>query len=150
MKAPNLLRKKELFVAESHIEATEWEGYDPERHDIWQDEVTRLWGVYYKLVDRTVRAPVIRHSRSEYKHYRRPIVIAMIPGDVLSMRLKGRRAKGAVYSETFEDIFAWMAQRAALRAMSKKRVDKAARKSLKKAKRFSPTNTSRSNGGSAS
>jgi hypothetical protein len=124
-----MIKKKTILFYGTHDECAEWPKYNPKRHDIVRDGED--WCVINKSVDRTIRKPITRICRTPYKHYRRPIVVTLKPGDMLEMRLKGRRMR---YSEPLDEIFAWMAQREALRAIARKRAAKAAKKKARAAK----------------
>jgi hypothetical protein len=124
-----MIKKKTILFYGTHDECAEWPKYNLKRHDIVRDGED--WCVINKSVDRTIRKPITRICRTPYKHYRRPIVVSLKPGDTLEMRLKGRRMR---YSEPLDEIFGWMAQREALRAMARKRAAKAAKKKARAAK----------------
>jgi hypothetical protein len=130
-----MITKKTILFYGTHEECLEWKKYNPKRHDILKDNeqgaVCSDYCIINKSVDRTIRKPITRICRTPYRHYRRPIVVTFKPGDMLEMRLKGRRMR---YSEPLDEIFGWMAQREALRAIARKRAAKAAKKKARAAK----------------
>ena len=68
--------------------------------------------------------PIIRRSRSPFAHYRKRIVMAFEPGDVVAMRLERTRTwyRGTV-SGVFRQLIAWQveAKRREKRLARKKR-----------------------------
>lgn len=119
------LKKKELFIDSVREACTEWEGYDAAKHDILFDDVTDLWSVYRKSIDRTIRRPLSRETRFPFGHYKRKLIVSLIPGDLIEMRMKGKRLR---YSVEIDDVYRWLAQKHALAAIARKRALKAAKK----------------------
>lgn len=105
--------------------------FDETKHEVVQDPETRLWSVYYKPRDRTVKRPIKREGREPYSYGKdaRPIVITLLPGEMIETRLKGRR-KGHLI--TWHDLHGLLARRTALTAIAVKRAERKARRAQRR------------------
>lgn len=130
----NNLRRKELACGETRDIALDnyglslglitTEGIDFPDVEIVQDERTKMWQVFRKRQDRTVKHPVKRESRTDFGHYHRKLLLILEPGELITMRLKGQTSKRNL-SITWDDLFIYLNQCAARAAIAAR---KAARK----------------------
>lgn len=100
-------------------------------YDVEQDEVTRMWQVFRKRQDRTVKHPIKRESRTDFAHYHRKLILIIEPGEILSMRLKGQTSKRNL-SIMWDDLYRILADRHAKAVIAQR---KAARKAKQKGKK---------------
>jgi len=127
--------RKELSVGTTEAEAiASFPAFDPERHEVTQCPATKLFQVFNQrkpAFDPTIRKPVFRMTRADFRHYKRKVIVGIEPGDLISFRLKGTRKK------TFLEIdkaFAMALQWEAFATMAKKRAEKKARRQERKAR----------------
>jgi hypothetical protein len=67
-----------------------------------------------------LRKPISRRAVHEFAHYKRRIVVELLPGDVIAMRLE-RTPRTHAYSGRIEDIFRVLAQWYAIAERARKR-----------------------------
>lgn len=127
--------RKELSVGETREEAIEsFPQYNEGLHELVCCDETDLWQIFHrrKQHDPTIRKPLHRVTRSDFRHYRRKIVVGMLPGDLFSFRLKGTRKVTYVEIAT---VYQMALHREAFAAMNLKRAAKAKRKKERGTKR---------------
>jgi hypothetical protein len=124
--------RKELSVGTNEAEAiASFSDYDPARHECLRCSVTGLWQVFRRrvAVDRGIGKPVTRETRGDFRHYRRKIVVSLMPGDVLKFRLKGCKSSVVV---PIEKVYAAALQWQAFAEMNAKRIERAAKRKARR------------------
>lgn len=128
--------RRELSAGPTREEAIAlFPAFDPERHEVTQCAQTRIWQVFNirkPAFDPTIRKPIFRITRADFRHYRRKVVVGIEPGDVLTFRLKGTKTKTTV---AIDKVYAMALQWEAFSAMAEKRRAKIARRKERSAAR---------------
>jgi hypothetical protein len=112
--------------------------YDANKHDLEQDLQTKVWSIYHKrrASDRTIKRPISRVARAPYSNGygrdRRPVVVTLLPRELIETRLKGTRRR---YSISWDDLHAYLVRRHALAVLSAKQKERAARRKERQAQR---------------
>ncbi len=124
--------RRELFAAASVAECEAWEGFDATLHEIVFDAGTRIASVYRrrKPANRTIRTAITRELKKPFKHYKRALVISLLPTDEIRFRLKGCRDAVQV---DIEKLYQVALQWRAFRLMAEKRAARAAKRRARKA-----------------
>lgn len=125
--------RKELSAGATREDAIErCPGFDPEKHELVKCDVTHLWQVFHirkPRFDPTIRKPIFRITRANFRHYKRPVVVGIEPGDIITFRLKGTRKK---YAAPVEKLLSVVLGWEAFAAMNAKRAAKAAKRKARK------------------
>ena len=128
--------RKELAVGASKLDAIvnlvgAGTKFNPEKHEVSFDEATQLYSVFYKRrpFDRTCKRAITREARAPYRNgygkERRPVVVTLLPGELIETRLKGTRRR---YTVSWDDLHAYLVRRHALSVMRAKQSERAARR----------------------
>lgn len=133
--------RKELMVGETRdlaiggFEESRGIKFDETKHECLYDERTGLWSIYHRrrTSDHTIKRPISRVARAPYSNGygkdRRPVVITLLPRELIETRLKGTRRR---YCISWDDLHAHLVRRHALAVMNAKRAEKAARMKLRR------------------
>lgn len=137
--------RKELACGETRAQALdnlpahyyEGAGEIEARFDIVHDGLTGLWSVYHKRKPkRETWRPVTRVARGPYSNGygkdRRPVVITLLPRELIETRLKGTRRR---YTITWDDLHAYLVRRHALNVMRERQAKRAAARKARAAQR---------------
>lgn len=111
--------------------------FDHDKHEVIHDTQTGLWSVFYKRKPkRETWRPVTRVARTPYTNGygkdRRPVVVTLLPRELIETRLKGTRRR---YTITWDDLHAYLVRRHALNVMRARQADRVARAKARKAQR---------------
>lgn len=124
--------RRELSAGSTREEAIEnFADFNPEAHDVERCPETHMWQVFRKRgprFDPTIRKPLFRQTAANFRHYKRPIVVGLEPGDIITFRLKGTRTKSAA---PIDKLYAMALAWEAFAVMNAKRAAKAARRKTK-------------------
>lgn len=130
--------RRELSAGATPEEAIErFPEFDATKHEAVKCAETGIWQVFRirgKRFDPTIRKPLFRQTAANFRHYRRPVVVGLEAGDVLTFRLKGTRRK---YSAPIDKLFGVVLAWEAFAAMNAKRSAKAANRKARQARRSS-------------
>lgn len=125
--------RRELSAGATREEAIErFPQFDAEKHEATQCSETHVWQVFRirkPAFDPTIRKPLFRVTRANFRHYRRPVVVGIEPGDIITFRLKGTRKK---YAAPVEKLLSVVLGWEAFAAMNAKRAARAAKRKTKR------------------
>jgi len=134
--------RKELGVGQNReyaILSMPFNAFNPRKHEVVYDGSTQLWQVFNirRKNDRTCRRPITREARQPYSNGygkdRRPVVVTLLPREMIETRLKGRRTRHVI---SWDSLHQYLVRRDALAAVrAKKAARDAARKARREAKR---------------
>jgi len=127
--------RKELACGESAALACEifrnaGGQFDERKHELVYDEQTRLWSIYHRRKPkRETWRPVTRVARTPYANGygkdRRPVVVTLLPRELIETRLKGTRRR---YTISWDDLHAYLVRRHALNVMRTRQAERAAKR----------------------
>jgi len=136
--------RKELACGEDEADAiakfVEFRGepWNSDKFETVADALTGLVSVFHKRrqVDRTIKRAVTRESREPYANGygkdRRPVVVSLLPRELIETRLKGTRRR---YVISWDDLHAYLVRRHALALLSARQKAKADKRKAKLAAR---------------
>lgn len=127
--------RKELAAGETESQAIarfEDAGhyFDTQKFECLKDEQTGVWSVYHKRrPKRETWRPVTRVARTPYANGygkdRRPVVVTLLPRELIETRLKGTRRR---YTISWDDLHALLVRRHAFAVMRARQAEKAKRR----------------------
>src|SRR5438128_11357708 len=101
-----------------------WSEKAHEIFEVVHDPETKLFSVFrkHRRIDHTVRRPIRREGRRPYSYGKdaRPIVLTLLPGEVIDVRLKRRRNSHLI---SWHDLYAYVVRRDALAVVAQKRAE---------------------------
>lgn len=110
--------------------------FDEAKHEIVYDSGTTLFSIYHrrKPNDRSCKRPISRVASAPYSNARngrdrRPVVVTLLPRELIETRLKGTRRR---YSICWDDLHAYLVRRHALHVLRLKQIERASKRKEKK------------------
>jgi hypothetical protein len=110
-------------------------GFDPAKVEVLFDPETRLYSIFRKCRprDRTCKRAITREARQPYSNGygkdRRPVVVTLLPRELIEVRLKGTRRR---FTISWDDLFAYLLRRHALAIMRAKQSERTARRKARR------------------